>query len=916
MKRIQVVHVQENLGALNPTIPFIDVSDGYMIQPSDSALRVTGGADSAVTLPIQDLVIIVGTKSGPFTIGETVTGSVSGATGLVVSQTTNAITVQMTSTTQFVNSDTITGGTSHATITSITSIATITIPIGKTIAVSNGLSSGKVTVDAVGGPDIGNSTGITLEEVTVFSAVTTFRWDGTMWWVMSHSVGAGAPPPSTPGIPYVISPSGSPIVPDPEILHGPKAPSPVYRLAIPIATVNGLPVAGDLTEGTITITQVRDGVANVIVNAQPCSKTTGLIYYDYDFPDADWQDGDQYQAAFSGQNVTIGVTTYPLPPVYLQGYVEGVTSIVGAVDDGTPTTVAGFATNLPSTEDNFYRNYIMRFMTGACKGQIHTINEYTGGIHYAAFAPNDQWTTAPSDGDIFILIPSRHSDVMRYGILSVPVDTSLTIESDVEADEIDVGAGATLVINGFCQIYGDLSNEGTTILGDTKVKNLNNSGDLTINGNLQVFGAISNDPGSTITVTGNCQVAGALTNDGTITIAGDCQIAGGLVNNGSMSIVGNLDVDSITNGSSSAISIGGYCKSSLGISNDGTITINGDCQVDGGVTNGAFNDTAIFQVDGNCQIVAGVTPGPPVLRHGTLDNSGTVQLNGNLQVDAIVNTNILVVEGDCRVLTYVTNTSPGSIAVSGDCKISGNLTNTGAMVVTQDLYVYGTLSNSGTLTYDNLNPIDSLLSGIPAQAFYEMWELGSAPDPDIWEIVESSFSTWTIYQWFGHLCAFSFIGPWGFDTCGLSSMAQWEAAPPFGVNSIPQKLILEFELRLVNPAGLDGAATLLGFSPGQFGDFSDTDIIGFGIVGGVLVSVTDNGGVRTTNTGFGEDLTAWNKLKIVAREGAVDFYINGALVATHTTNIPNLVEYLDFWFATLEDLGASIGIGQLRCYYK
>jgi hypothetical protein len=109
LTRIQTAHVQENLGDLTTIVPFVNVSTGYMIQPSDTALRVTGSVDSIVTLPV------------------------------------------------------------------------VGVPIGKTITISNGLSGGaNVTINAVGGPDIGNSGNGTSEVAWTIGDVRTFRWDGTM----------------------------------------------------------------------------------------------------------------------------------------------------------------------------------------------------------------------------------------------------------------------------------------------------------------------------------------------------------------------------------------------------------------------------------------------------------------------------------------------------------------------------------------------------------------------------------------------------------------------------------------------------------------------------------------------------------------------------------------------------------------
>jgi hypothetical protein len=172
---------------LIPSVPFVSQVDGYKILPSDGSIIVTGAVNAAVTLPVQGIVVVIGTKSGALTIGETVTGSISGATGLVVSQNATSISVQMTSATQFGLTDTITGGTSHATVTAITKITNPSLPEGLTIAVSNGLTGGaNVTINAVGGPTIGNSGNGTSEVAWTIGDTRTFRWDGSEWWVVAR----------------------------------------------------------------------------------------------------------------------------------------------------------------------------------------------------------------------------------------------------------------------------------------------------------------------------------------------------------------------------------------------------------------------------------------------------------------------------------------------------------------------------------------------------------------------------------------------------------------------------------------------------------------------------------------------------------------------------------------------------------
>jgi len=70
--------------------------------------------------------------------------------------------------------------------------ATITLPVaglyyGQKMAVANKLTNAaNVTVNAVGGAAIGNSGNDTSEVVWTYGSISTFQWDGTQWWVVSH----------------------------------------------------------------------------------------------------------------------------------------------------------------------------------------------------------------------------------------------------------------------------------------------------------------------------------------------------------------------------------------------------------------------------------------------------------------------------------------------------------------------------------------------------------------------------------------------------------------------------------------------------------------------------------------------------------------------------------------------------------
>jgi len=95
-------------------------------------------------------------------------------------------------------------------------------------------------------------------------------------------------------------------------------PDTKQGFSLSISTAAGIPQASDLTPGAITIARVRAGVEATVVDADVCSAVAGVIYYEYTFPSASWQAGDEYKAVFRGQKLT----SYPLSEVRCGGRVS------------------------------------------------------------------------------------------------------------------------------------------------------------------------------------------------------------------------------------------------------------------------------------------------------------------------------------------------------------------------------------------------------------------------------------------------------------------------------------------------------------------------------------------------------------------------------------------------------------------
>lgn len=149
---------------------------------------------------------------------------------------------------------------------------------------------------------------------------------------------------------------------------------------------------------------------------------------------------------------------------------------------------------------------------------------------------------------------------------------------------------------------------------------------------------------------------------------------------------------------------------------------------------------------------------------------------------------------------------------------------------------------------------------------------------------------------------------------------RWQIAPDtWGVNTIVRQTILEFEMTTTLVANLDNAVCFWGLTPAQANNRASNNIIGLGLVGDALQTVTDLAGVETVNTGFGEDLATYNKFRIeilaVAGVGTVLFYLNETLIATHITNLPDLPMYPNWQFDTEATGGAVPQIGVVRLWH-
>lgn len=184
-------------------------------------------------------------------------------------------------------------------------------------------------------------------------------------------------------------------------------PDTAQSLDLSISTVEGIPAAANLTAGTITIVRVRAGVETTIVNAAACAVADGRIYYNYTFPAASWQAGDEYKAVFSGQAVLVGATTYALSDIRCKGRIsrEAVIS-TGIIDRVAQTTGTFSYDETLATEQTMVTLTISaRAIIGGIWIDMVNVTQDTtirvkhqiDGANYRTFETN-AWVTTDEDG--------------------------------------------------------------------------------------------------------------------------------------------------------------------------------------------------------------------------------------------------------------------------------------------------------------------------------------------------------------------------------------------------------------------------------------------------------------------------------------------------------------------------------------
>lgn len=212
----------------------------------------------------------------------------------------------------------------------------------------------------------------------------------------------------------------------------------------------------------------------------------------------------------------------------------------------------------------------------------------------------------------------------------------------------------------------------------------------------------------------------------------------------------------------------------------------------------------------------------------------------------------------------------------------------------------------------------------PELNLYEGWQDELGIDFTLWTVTNpATGAAWARGAGAGVLAGMlrASSAPNANEVARLVGNQRWQIAPNLtGTNTILQVTEMEFELAIANLANLDNTITFMGFTPNQADTRVSNNIVGLAIVGAgnALQTVTDLAGVETVNTGFGENLANLNKLKVtvatIAGVITVQFWLNGTLIASHITNLPDLPMYPNFYFDTTALGACTPQIGIVRIW--
>ena len=136
-----------------------------------------------------------------------------------------------------------------------------------------------------------------------------------------------------------------------------------------------------------------------------------------------------------------------------------------------------------------------------------------------------------------------------------------------------------------------------------------------------------------------------------------------------------------------------------------------------------------------------------------------------------------------------------------------------------------------------------------------------------------------------------------------------------GSSTMVRGTFIEWEAKLSNVANVDNSIFFMGINASASATRATTNLIAFGLASDSLVAVSDNAGTETTTAISGITLADRNMYRLSITGGQIEYSVNGSILATHTTNIPDVIGYLQFNHDT-EGGASNLDIGFVHVFYR
>jgi len=231
----------------------------------------------------------------------------------------------------------------------------------------------------------------------------------------------------------------------------------------------------------------------------------------------------------------------------------------------------------------------------------------------------------------------------------------------------------------------------------------------------------------------------------------------------------------------------------------------------------------------------------------------------------------------------------------------------------------------GLIDQIGLNHLILSLNYSGKSSLSESWQDATPPghDTNIWtEVLGATGSVDRDATEVGYLKQV-FTGPANADTARLHSVHEWPVAPTlWGADMLYKRFVFGWECKFVSVDSIENggpaaAGFFMGLAPSTVATRATQELIGFVLTANALNSLTDDGGTETLNAVGAPTLTDWHVLAIECYAGGVNFYVDGAVMANHITNIPDGNYYLT-WYVPQEAAanGGQLHLGALGCFYE